>query len=176
MYFRETSWMWNNLLNFRKLCRTHRGFAALHSSVWDRQCVCVCVSVRVWDSLGWDHVWSFVCAAVAPPNGKVWRSLPHLPPPQSIPNTRTRTHAPVVGDDLPVPLPHHSASNFSFIQTQTAFPSSVFNPWEMQGGGTSREETWCCLGKFTIIKKNLINAERMQIKDSESWKSEKFGQ
>lgn len=55
--------------------------------------VCVCV----WDCLGWDNVWSFVCAAVSPQMEKFWRSLPHPPPLLSITKTHTGTHTLGVG-------------------------------------------------------------------------------
>lgn len=70
-----------------------------------------------------------------------WKSFdaPFLITPPSITNIHTHTQA-GSRDDLPVPLQCHSASNFSFIQTQTAFPSSVFNPRERHGGGGIKRE------------------------------------
>lgn len=104
-------------------------------------CVLVCVGLS-WVGLAFEVL--FVLPW--PPKWKsFWRSLPHhpaflplshcvcLPPTYSIhycTSTQTHTHA-GSRDDLPVPLHCHSASNFSLIQTQTAFPSSVFDPWEL---------------------------------------------
>lgn len=100
----------------------------------------ICLSLYVCVGLSWvGSRLKFCLRCCGPPNGKVL-TLPSSSLPPSITNIHTHTQA-GSRDDLPVPLQCHSASNFSFIQTQTAFPSSVFNPRERhRGGGIKREE------------------------------------
>lgn len=133
----------------------------LFFSAWDEQHVClhVCVHVRV--SPGWDF--EVVCATVAPPQmEKFWLCLPYCSPP----NTRTHTHIHSGSrDDLPVPLQRDSASNFSFIQTRTAFPSSVFNPQEETGrggGGTQGGERF--FFSLPLFFSTLKNVEKFMKK------------
>lgn len=122
--------------------------AAFCCSAWDKQHVCpfvdICLSLYVCVGLSWvGSRLKFCLRCCGPPNGKVL-TLPSSSLPRPLLTyihtlRHTHTHA-GSRDDLPVPLQCHSASNFSFIQTQTAFPSSVFNPRERHGGGGMKRE------------------------------------
>lgn len=110
-----------------------RGTSSMFVPVWISACVCVCGIV-----LG-GIVFEVLFALLWPPKWKSFDAPFLITPPPSVHYQHTSTHA-GNWDDLPVPLQCHSASNFSFIQTQTAFPSSVFNPGERRGGGGIKRE------------------------------------
>lgn len=77
------SWVWSlKICCFPLVCVGRAACLSL------RRDLCVCV----WDCLGWDNVWSFVCCG--PPNGKVL-ALPSSSPPLlllSITKTHTQAH------------------------------------------------------------------------------------
>lgn len=101
-----------------------RGLSSMFVPLWISACVRARASwvgfLKLFATL-WPPEWkSFGCAFITAP-----------PPPK-----HTHTHAHIHSgsrDDLPVPLQRYSASNFSFIQTRTAFPSSVFTLRKRRG-------------------------------------------
>lgn len=117
----------------RFFCRAAEVLQLFLWSAWVEQhvcptldfCMCACACV-----LG--GIFEVVCSAVAPRMEKLWLRLHYRSPPPK----HTHTHAHIHSgsrDDLPVPLQRYSASNFSFIQTRTAFPSSVFTLRKRRG-------------------------------------------
>lgn len=107
------------------------GMSSMFGPLWISACV------RARTCAPWVGFWSCLHHC-GPPNGKVL-TVPSLLLPSNThtyAHTRTHTYTHIHSgsrDDLPVPLQCYSASNFSFIQTRTAFPSSVFNPQEETG-------------------------------------------